>query len=172
MQAECGYAVPHVPALCHLARPLLACAAEGSPPNPFASPSRSLWPMPFAWPPSTRVLQSLSPFRECKQPARLCNAEQPAWGQPGHFCVPCQEPHALQSRAATPPQRPHTTPPQPTEFPYCSDALAFDAATCQTSCQASQFALATALALSQAIQQCGCEKAALAVAQVTRAGHC
>lgn len=50
--------------------------------------------------------------------------------------------------------------------PCCSDALAFDAATCQTSCQASQFALATVLALSQAIQQCGCDKPAIAVAQV------
>ncbi|KAL4418817.1 hypothetical protein ABPG77_008702 [Micractinium sp. CCAP 211/92] len=46
-----------------------------------------------------------------------------------------------------------------------SDALAYDASTCRSSCEVSAFAKATVQALSDAIQQCGCAQPAVALAQ-------
>ena len=49
----------------------------------------------------------------------------------------------------------------------CSDALAYDRATCGKTCKSSEFALATAEALAEAVDKCGCDAAATSLAIVS-----
>lgn len=64
------------------------------------------------------------------------------------------------SRSPTP-----TSPSVPPALTLCSPRVAF-ASPCQTSCMPSDFAMAAAAALSQAITQCGCQVPAVALAHV------
>lgn len=64
---------------------------------------------------------------------------------------------------------PSPSPPPPSLH---SDALAYDRATCDKTCKSSEFALATAQALAEAVDKCGCDAAATSLAIVSTIAGC